>query len=140
MPHNTSLRIANRFPRQLRLLSSDDFQQVFKCTEYRSVDERLTVLAKKNNLGYARMGLAISKRMIKTAVGRNRVKRQVRESFRQHQQALAGLDIVVLSRNGAPQASNSELTESLQTHWQRVAKQLARHLAKHPAKEKCAQA
>jgi ribonuclease P protein component len=126
MPRNLPSRSAAGFPRQLRLLSSDDFQQVFKHTESRSVDQRLTVLARKNQLGHARLGLAISKRIIKTAVGRNRVKRLVRESFRLHQQALSGLDIVVLSRNGAPQASNPQLRNSLQTHWQRVARKCAK--------------
>lgn len=134
MPRNTSIkpaqgcqsantpRTATGFPRQLRLLSSNDYQQVFKHTECRSVDHRLTILARQNELGHARLGLAISKRMIKTAVGRNRIKRLVRESFRLHQQALSGLDIVVMSRNGAPQASNPQLLTALQTHWQRVAK------------------
>jgi len=126
----TKDRTTNRFTRQLRLLSSEDFQKVFKQTSCRSVDQRLTVLATPNELGHVRLGLAISKRIIKNAVGRNRVKRLVRESFRQHQQSLIGLDIVVLSRNGALQASNAELTSSLQTHWQRLAKQLA--------KEQCA--
>jgi ribonuclease P protein component len=108
------------------LLSGGDFQQVFKHTECRSVDQRLTVLARQNKLNHARLGLAISKRIIKTAVGRNRVKRLVRESFRHHQQLLMGLDIVVMSRNGAAQASNPELLAALQTHWQRVAKKCAK--------------
>ena len=115
-----------RFPRHVRLLNGRDFQGVFKHTECRSVDNKLTVLARQNDLGYARLGLAISKRIIKTAVGRNRVKRLVRESFRLHQSSLAGLDIVVMSRDGAPQASNPELTAALQTHWRRIAKQCAR--------------
>lgn len=132
MPQNTPTqnKLANGFPRQVRLLSSNDFQKVFKQTSCRSVDQRLTVLARPNELGHARLGLAISKRIIKTAVGRNRIKRLVRESFRQHQQLLTDLDIVVLSRNGAPQASNPELISALQTHWQRVAKQLAKQVAK----------
>ena len=136
MPRNTPVkhRVTNhRFSRQVRLLSSDDFQKVFKQTSCRSVDQRLTVLARQNGLGHARLGLAISKRIIKTAVGRNRVKRLIRESFRQHQQSLMGLDIVVLSRNAAPQASNPELTSALQTHWQRIARQLAKQLVQQSA-------
>lgn len=119
-------RTDNHFSRWVRLLSSDDFQKVFKQTGGRSVDQRLTVLARKNKLGYARLGLAISKRTIKMATGRNRVKRLVRESFRQNQILLTGLDLVVLSRNAAPQASNSELISALQIHWQQIAKQLAK--------------
>jgi len=135
MPRNTpeQQRATNRFLRQARLLSSDDFQKVFKQTSCRSVDQRLTVLARQNGLGHARLGLAISKRTIKTAVGRNRVKRQIRESFRQYQQSLTGLDIVVLSRNAAPQASNPELASSLRIHWQRIAKQLAKQLKNNNA-------
>lgn len=90
------------------------------------MDTHLTVLARQNGLDHARLGLAISKRMIKTAVGRNRVKRQIRESFRHHQTQLAGLDIVVLSRNAAAQASNLELRNSLQAHWERLLKRISK--------------
>lgn len=110
------------FPAHLRLLSSGDFQLVFKGTECRSSDKVLTVLARHNGLSHARLGLAISKRFIKTAVGRNRVKRLVRESFRQHQSSLVGLDIVVLNRDAAHTTSNLDLTKALKAHWRRVAK------------------
>jgi ribonuclease P protein component len=46
----------------------------------------------------------------------------VRESFRQHQSILVGLDIVVLNRDAAHTTSNSELTKALKAHWRRVAK------------------
>jgi len=110
------------FPPHLRLLSSGDFQLVFKGTECRSSDNALTVLARHNGLSHARLGLAISKRFIKTAVGRNRIKRLVRESFRQHQSSLLGLDIVVLNRDAAHKTSNLDLTKALKAHWRRVAK------------------
>ncbi|MDX2465076.1 MAG: ribonuclease P protein component [Porticoccus sp.] len=110
------------FPPQLRLLSRGDFQLVFKGTECRSSDNALTILARHNGLSHARLGLAISKRFIKTAVGRNRVKRLLRESFRQHQSLLTGLDIVVVNRDAAHKTSNSELTKALKAHWRRVAK------------------
>lgn len=110
------------FPPQFRLLSSGDFQSVFKGTECRSSDQALTLLARQNGLDHARLGLAISKRFIKTAVGRNRVKRLVRESFRQHQSLLAGLDIVVLNRDAAHKTSNHDLIKALKAHWRRVAK------------------
>ena len=110
------------FPPQLRLLNGGDFQLVFKGTECRSSDKALTLLARKNGLNHARLGLAISKRFIKTAVGRNRVKRLLRESFRQHQSSLSGLDIVVLNRDAAHKTSNFELSKALKAHWRRLAK------------------
>lgn len=108
------------FPRHLRLLSSRGFQTVFRDKTSRSSDQSWTLLARLNDLGHARLGLAISKRVIKTAVGRNRIKRIVRESFRLHQHQLIGLDVVVMCRDGVRQSPNKELFESLNRHWQRV--------------------
>ena len=110
------------FSRRVRLLTSEDFQRVFRETQCKSIDDRFTLLARRNGLENPRLGLAISKRLIKTAVGRNRVKRLIRESFRLHQDQLHDLDIVVLGRSGVLQASNTEILESLRFHWQRVAK------------------
>lgn len=52
------------------------------------------MLAAPNGLDYARLGLIVPKRIIATAVGRNRVKRLLRENFRLRQNALVGLDII----------------------------------------------
>jgi len=78
-----------------------------------------TVLYKDNGEQEARLGLAISKKLCKLAVGRNRLKRVVRESFRHHCAELAGLDVVVLNRPAAMRAGNKALFDSLQGHWQR---------------------
>jgi ribonuclease P protein component len=64
-------------------------------------------------------GRAISKKNCRLATGRNRIKRVVRESFRQHQAALAGLDVVVMNQPAARAAVNQELFDSLTTHWVR---------------------
>ena len=77
-----------------------------------------TVLYKNNGSRSARLGLAISKRHCKLAVGRNRIKRVVRESFRQQQANLGGLDIVILNQPAATRASNKALFDSLGEHWQ----------------------
>lgn len=78
-----------------------------------------TVLYIDNGKQEARLGLAISKKHCKLAVGRNRLKRLVRESFRHHRAGLSGLDIVVLNQPAAMRASNKALFDSLQRHWQR---------------------
>lgn len=77
-------------------------------------------MARQNNLTHARLGMAISKRVVKTAVERNRIKRIVRESFRHHQNQLAGLDIVVMCREGVIKANNRKLFDSLNRHWHRI--------------------
>jgi len=113
------------FPRQLRLLNRGDFQRVFNDTRCKSVDDRLLILATPNGRDYPRLGLAISKRNIKTAAGRNRVKRLVRESFRRNRELLSGLDIVVLSRHASEDSSNPSLLHSLNRHWRRLVKRCA---------------
>lgn len=114
------IKEGSTFPRHVRLLSSRDFQAVFRDKSSRSSDQRWTLLARPNTLENARLGMAISKRVLKNAVDRNRIKRIVRESFRCHQQELSGLDIVVMCRNEVKQLANEELFDSLNTHWQRI--------------------
>jgi ribonuclease P protein component len=108
------------FPRHVRLLHGRDFEAVFRDKSSRSSDNRWTLLARPNTLENARLGMAISKRVLKNAVDRNRIKRIVRESFRCHQQELSGLDIVLMCRNEVKQIANKELFDSLNTHWQRI--------------------
>ena len=85
----------------------------------RSHDRLFTVLARDNGKEYARLGLAVSKKHCRLAVGRNRLKRLVRESFRQNQQQLRGCDVVVLNKPGSHLATNQVLFDSLAGHWQR---------------------
>lgn len=107
-----------RFRRENRLLSAAAFGRVFKKAS-RSRDSWFTVLCRKNNGEPARLGLAISKKNCRQATARNRIKRIVRESFRQHQEQLTGLDVVVMNQPAAKTGSNRQLFDSLTSHWQR---------------------
>ncbi|MGI9235370.1 MAG: ribonuclease P protein component [Woeseiaceae bacterium] len=111
----------NRFGRENRLLDAAAFGRVFaKAT--RSRDKLFTVLCRDNGKSVARLGLAISKKHCRRAPGRNRIKRVIRESFREHQVLLTHLDIVVINQPAAATANNSELFASLETHWRRCQK------------------
>ena len=110
------------FSRQSRLLHSREFQRVFNYTECKSADALLTVLAIRNNCGYARLGMAISKKRIKTAVARNRVKRLIRESFRLHKNELANVDVIVLGQSRAENVANKQMYDSLDAHWKNITK------------------
>lgn len=87
-----------------------------------SRDKWFTVLCADNDSNMARLGLAISKKHCRQATARNRLKRIVRESFRQHQGELAGLDVVVMNQVAATRAPNRRLFDSLEAHWQRCAR------------------
>jgi ribonuclease P protein component len=105
------------FPREHRLNKPADFQRVF-AQAFKSQDACLTVLARAGEAERARLGLAVSKKNVRKAVARNRVKRLVRESFRLRQASLGGLDIVVLARPEAGRADRKTLRDSLRKHWE----------------------
>ena len=110
-----------KFSRQSRLLKPAEFKFVFQ-QPVRSGDECFRVLARKNTKQQHRLGMAISKKTCSTAVGRNRIKRVIRESFRTRMSAAAeqSLDIVVMPTASATQQSNKTLDESISAHWRRL--------------------
>jgi ribonuclease P protein component len=77
----------------------------------------LTVLAEKNALPFPRLGLAISKKNVRRAVDRNRVKRLIREYFRLDNNRTVNVDFVVMARHGISKASNKQIAHSLAKHW-----------------------
>ena len=85
-----------------------------------------TVLATSNDRQQPRLGLAIAKKHIRRAVDRNRIKRQIRESFRQYKDTLPPVDIVVLARHATNKKTNTELAAALKNHWQNLVKQCAK--------------
>jgi ribonuclease P protein component len=102
-----------------RIVGAAEYRRVFQHSQCKSSDRWLTVLALANGLDRPRLGLAISRKAEKTAVGRNRVKRIIRESFRQHHE-LKAWDLVVIARPGVAGQSNSELHAALAKHWTRL--------------------
>ncbi|MGO4781207.1 ribonuclease P protein component, partial [Lysobacter sp. 2RAB21] len=56
-----------------------------------------------------RLGLAVSRKVDPHAVGRNRIKRVLRDAFRHVRAELAGGDYVVVARPGASRCSGEEL-------------------------------
>lgn len=64
--------------------------------------------------------MTTSAKRVRTAVGRNRLRRLIRESFRHSDIRLEGLDIVVLVKDSAARAANAEITASLGKHWARL--------------------
>ena len=62
----------------------------------------------ENNLHRPRLGVITTKRLGK-AVRRNRVKRLLREFFRNHKGILPPQDIVIIAKKGAPQLTYGEV-------------------------------
>lgn len=105
-----------------RLKSRPQFDRVFdhKCI---SRDKYFAVYACPNNEQMSRLGLVVSRRVSNRAVDRNRIKRQIREDFRQSVTELENLDYVVVARNAALKETGAVISASLQQHWKRLNKQ-----------------
>jgi ribonuclease P protein component len=69
--------------------------------------------------------MAISMKATGGAVARNRIKRLVRESFRQHRVTLPAVDLVVMVRPGVAAEPTAKISQSLQVHWNRISRQCA---------------
>lgn len=112
------------FTRSQRLLAPAAYDAVYK-RRVRVFDDVFAINAAPNTLGQARLGLSIGGKAVGNSVARNRVKRQVRESFRKAAPDLPPMDFVVGARNGARTAHNAALREGLEGLWKRIRKQCA---------------
>ena len=70
--------------------------------------------------GNARLGLAVSRKVSKRAVERNRIKRLIRESFRAEREGLPALDILVIPRTSAAGTPNPVLSADLGLAWRKL--------------------
>ncbi len=105
------------FNKTRRLLKKSDYDAVFSQAN-KVVSSEFIVLYRNNTMGHARLGLALSKKMIAKAHDRNRVKRLLRETFRNRQ--LPALDVVILARRGVANVENSNLIKKLSSVWDKL--------------------
>jgi ribonuclease P protein component len=118
-------RGAHRFRPHQRLATEADFNQVFR-EGRRSADRIFTVLFRPNGVGHARLGFALARQRVKLAVHRNRLRRVVRQSFRQADPPLPPVDIVILARDAAAGTANPDVAASIARHWDKLRAQFAR--------------
>lgn len=94
------------------LKKNRDFQTVYR--KGKSYANRLLVMyVLKNELGKNRLGISVSKK-VGNSVVRHHITRLLRESYRLHEEMFnSGLDIVVIARAGAKNASYHEIESAL---------------------------
>lgn len=114
---------AKGHPRQRRLRQKPEFDRVFERSQ-RSSDAYFSVLARPNDAGLPRLGLAVSVKAAGSGVARNRIKRLAREAFRQAE-GLPAIDLVVTARPGLAKQPNPVLRASLDRHFRTLADRAA---------------
>jgi ribonuclease P protein component len=104
-----------------KLSTPAEFDAVFqiRCASH---GDFLRVLARPGSVPVARLGITVSRKVCKTSVGRNYMKRVSRELFRLHCSQLLGLDVVVLVRRAFGTQDFQQFREEFAKHVQRVQK------------------
>ena len=110
---------AARFTKRARLLNAAQFDVAFKQGRRLNAGAFVAVIA-PNGLDFARIGFAFSKRHAPHSVQRNRVRRILRERFRQQQQTLSAVDLVLMLRSKLP-TEPAELTAAVNSFWTQLA-------------------
>lgn len=107
----------NCFGKTRRLLKKSDYDYVFEQAK-KTVTSEYIVLYRENTLGYARLGLALSKKSIPKAHDRNRIKRLIREAFRTTR--LPAIDMVFLAKRGVAEVDNKTIISRLDKTWDKL--------------------
>ena len=95
------------FPKEKRLVSNRQFKAVLD-RNLRVSNGLLTLFISGNDCGYARLGVSVGK-SCGGAVTRNRLKRLLRESFRQNQDKIPdGFDYLVIISSSSARATDPE--------------------------------
>jgi ribonuclease P protein component len=99
-------RPRQRFPAALRLDDPAAFERAFKAGRPEQ-GRFFAVHSVRNALPYGRLGMVVARRTARSSVGRNGLKRLIREVFRMKLQELSGWDWVVRVK-AAPTSSSRQ--------------------------------
>lgn len=95
-----------------RLTKNSDFRSVYG--HGRSLADRMLVLYLLPHPGSLKLGISVSKKVSRGSVGRNRLKRLVREAFRElRPQIASGYQMVIIVRVAAKEAKYGQILLAL---------------------------
>jgi len=105
--------IDNSFNHHHRLKSTQNFKCVF-ATGKKKHNQHFSIYYAKNNLTGPRIGVVVSKRCCRYAVGRNRIKRVLKEWFRLQKHQIAPVDLVIIARKSTKNMNNHDITSCIE--------------------------
>jgi len=107
------------FSRESKLVEASQFKRVFDENERRASCQFALILSLPNDQANSRLGLVVAKKHVKQANQRNRIKRLVREHFRQHP-LNQNRDLVFLARKGIANLDNQQIRSHLTDLWRKL--------------------
>ena len=106
-------------PAHKRLRSKPEFDSVFE-SRNKFYGDHFLVYYRYNGCSHSRIGLIVAKRNVRLAVERNRVRRLLKEHFRQQPPALRSTDVVFIAKKGINTIENKELSQCIQILLKRI--------------------
>ena len=124
MSNTVSASTDARFTKEQRLLTPAAFREVFDAPERKLHQRHLMAFVRTNTHEQPRVGMAITKRKVPTAVARNLIKRQIREQFRVKAFNLENKDIVFIVKNSIKGLSKIELKNEINNIFKKIEKKI----------------
>jgi len=122
MSTNVPATSTARFTKAQRLLTPAAFREVFDAPERKLHQSHLMAFVRTNTHEQPRVGMAITKRKVPTAVARNLIKRQIREQFRVKSSVLENKDIVFIVKKSIKELDKKELKNEIINIFKKIEK------------------
>ena len=122
MPNTVPATPAARFTKAQRLLTPAAFREVFDAPERKLHQSHLMAFVRANTQDKPRVGMAITKRKVPTAVARNLIKRQIREQFRLKCLNIESKDIVFIVKKSIKDIDKKELKNQINNIFKKIEK------------------
>ena len=88
----------NSLPKNLLIRSHKDFNHILKFGNSININNHFKIVYNINSLDHARVGYIVSKKVSSKAVIRNRIKRLIREYFRQNKSYFGSKDVIFICK------------------------------------------
>jgi len=108
-----SLLLNYTFPKELKIRKTSQYEEIFGSSK-RLRSRHFDILYVQNSLGYSRTGLVVGKKNVRSAVKRNKIKRLIREVFRNNKSLFDSLDVIFLAKKGSDTLDYSNVKREIE--------------------------
>ncbi len=122
MPKSLSATPTANFTKEQRLLTPAAFREVFDAPERKIHQSHLMAFVKPSACDKPRIGMAITKRKVPTAVARNLIKRHIREQFRTKAFKIENKDIVFIVKKSIKDINSKEIKNQINNIFKKIEK------------------